>query len=296
MELENTKTQNKEGIKSMKKEPLISVLVANYNNGKYLMEAIESVRQQTYANWEIVLMDDASTDNSEDIYAELKKDERIHIYRNEQNMGCGYTKHLCVLHASGEYCGFLDPDDVLLPDALRISVEALNANPKAALTMSRYYFCDAELNITAESRLLQLKDGESYLEHHDFMPEVFSAWRKSAYEKSGGLNTLYKAAVDQDLYFRLEEQGSIVVLDAFTYKYRIIDSSVSRNDRKSYFWNQMARFEACVRRGLPIDQNIYPDFVAFCEHEKRSGAAEVLDSRPYRVGKKIANIFKLKKK
>ena len=294
MELENNKTQNKEGIKSMKKEPLISVLVANYNNGKYLMEAIESVRLQTYANWEIVLVDDGSTDNSEEVYAELEKDERIHIYRNEQNMGCGYTKHQCVMHANGEYCGFLDPDDVLLPDALRISVEALNAHPKAALTMSRYYFCDAELNITAESRLLQLKDGETYLEHHDFMPEVFSAWRKSAYGKSGGLNPLYKAAVDQDLYFRLEEQGSIVVLDAFTYKYRIIDSSVSRNDRKSYFWNQMARFEACVRRGLPIDKNIYPDFEEHCEHEKRSGAEQVHNTKPYKIGKHITHLFRNK--
>lgn len=269
-------------------------MIANYNNGKYLMEAVESVRQQTYVNWEIVLVDDTSTDNSEELYTELEKDERIHIYRNAQNMGCGYTKRRCAELAKGEFCGFLDPDDVLLPNAIQLSVDALLANPKAALTMSRYYFCDAELNIERKSRLLELKPGESYLEHHDYMPEVFSAWRKSAYDKSGGLNPLFKAAVDQDLYFRLEEQGAIVILDAFTYKYRIIDSSVSRNDRKSYFWNQLARYDACIRRGLPVDKLVFPDFVAFCEHEKRSGEEIVRDSKAYKFGKGIASVLKHK--
>ena len=276
------------------KQPLFSILIANYNNGKYLMEAVESVRQQTYVNWEIVLVDDTSTDNSEELYTELEKDERIHIYRNAQNMGCGYTKRRCAELAKGEFCGFLDPDDVLLPNAIQLSVDALLANPKAALTMSRYYFCDAELNIERKSRLLELKPGESYLEHHDYMPEVFSAWRKSAYDKSGGLNPLFKAAVDQDLYFRLEEQGAIVILDAFTYKYRIIDSSVSRNDRKSYFWNQLARYDACIRRGLPVDKLVFPDFVAFCEHEKRSGEEIVRDSKAYKFGKGIASVLKHK--
>ena len=84
-------------MKNSKEEyhPLFSVLIANYNNGKYLMEAIESVRQQTYTNWEIILVDDASTDNSKDIYRELENDSRIHIFYNEQNKGCGYTKRRC---------------------------------------------------------------------------------------------------------------------------------------------------------------------------------------------------------
>ena len=60
-------------------QPLFSVLIANYNNGRYLMGAIESVRQQTYTNWEIVLVDDGSDDNSSDLYKELMQDAHIHI-------------------------------------------------------------------------------------------------------------------------------------------------------------------------------------------------------------------------
>ncbi|MBO5404684.1 MAG: glycosyltransferase family 2 protein [Paludibacteraceae bacterium] len=86
----------------MKNSLSFSILIANYNNGKYLMDAIESVRQQTYTNWEIILVDDCSTDNSHELYKEFEKDERIHIFLNNQNRGCGYTKNRCVAEAQGE--------------------------------------------------------------------------------------------------------------------------------------------------------------------------------------------------
>ncbi len=255
------------------------------------MEAIESVRQQTYANWEIVLVDDASTDNSEELYAELEKDERIHIYRNEMNMGCGYTKRRCAELANGEFCGFLDPDDVLLSNALEDSVANLQSHPKSALSFSRFYTCDAEMNVTGECRKLDIQ-GKSYFEKRDYCPEHFVAFRKEAYDKTDGIDALLKAGVDQDLYFKLEEVGGITILDKFTYKYRVVDGSVSREDRKSYFWNQVARINTCERRGLPIDQYVYTDFVAFCEHEKRSGADEVRESKAYKLGKLLLKPFR----
>jgi len=268
----------------MKNQPLFSVLIANYNNGKYLMDAIDSVRQQTYANWEIVLVDDASTDNSEELYGELEKDERIHIYRNEQNMGCGYTKRRCAELADGEFSGFLDPDDVLLPNAIEDSITNLLEHPKCVLSFSRFYICDAEMNVMGECRVLNLHE-KSYFENRDYCPEHFVAFRKEAYDKTEGIDALLKAGVDQDLYFRLEEVGGISIIDRFTYKYRIIDTSVSREDRKAYFWNQMARINTCERRGLSVEKFVYPDFVTFCEQEKRSGADKVRSSKPYRFGK-----------
>lgn len=274
----------------MKQQPLFSVLIANYNNGKYLMEAIESVRQQTYANWEIVLVDDASTDNSEELYKELENDERIHIYRNEKNMGCGYTKRRCAELVNGEMCGFLDPDDQLLPNAIEDSVTNLIEHPDCVLSFSRFYFCDAEMNVTGECRKLDMH-GKSYFENRDYCPEHFVAFRKKAYDKIVGIDALLKAGVDQDLYFKLEEVGGVAIMDKFTYKYRIAQGSVSREDRKAYFWNQVVHINTCERRGVPIEQYVYPDFVSFCEHEKRSGAGEVRNSKKYKLGKKISDIF-----
>ena len=76
--------------------PLFSVLIANHNDGKYLMEAVESVKAQTYTHWEIVIVDDGSTDNSNELFVELVEDQRIRVFRNEENRGCGFTKRKCL--------------------------------------------------------------------------------------------------------------------------------------------------------------------------------------------------------
>lgn len=279
----------------MKKNFLFSVLIANYNNGRFLMEAIDSVRKQTYQNWEIIIVDDKSTDNSMDLYPVLGKDPRIHIYYNEHNMGCAYTKHQCMLHANGIYCGYLDPDDALLPNAIEVTVKALEAHPEAALTMSRHYLCDAELNIVQENRKLELKTGESYFEHHDYQAEVFSGFRKEAYMRMGGLDLTCRAGVDADLYFRLEEQGSIVVLDDFTYLYRRLHSSITGDNRKMMYWNLIIRHGVCMRRGLPVDKYALQDFKDYIQAAvdlRLSQEAQALNSKAYRLGKQILKPIK----
>ena len=110
------------------------------------MEAIESVRQQTYTNWEIILVDDASVDNSPELYKELEKDERIHIYLNDQNMGCGYTKRRCAELATGEICGFLDPDDILVPEALEQEAFVHVKYSDVSMVFSQRYITDEQLN------------------------------------------------------------------------------------------------------------------------------------------------------
>ena len=164
----------------MTNQPLFSVLIANYNNGKYLMDAIESVRKQTYTNWEIILVDDASTDNSHDLYKELEKDERIHIYCNEQNQGCGYTKRRCAELANGELCGFLDPDDALTENALEAMVVAHKKHQDASMVYSRYYVCDANLNVQSISEHQHIIK-TSFLEEQHGAISVFVAFKIDKY-------------------------------------------------------------------------------------------------------------------
>ena len=75
--------------------PLFSILIANYNNGAFLQEAIDSVLAQTYGHWEVILVDDKSTDDSPAIYEKYSADSRFKIYYNDKNRGCGFTKHRC---------------------------------------------------------------------------------------------------------------------------------------------------------------------------------------------------------
>lgn len=234
--------------------PLVSVLIANYNNGRFLQEAIDSVLAQTYTNWEIVLMDDKSTDNSFEIYENYKDDARFHIYYNDENRGCGYTKRRCVELASGGLCGFLDPDDKLVPEALSIMVGAHDSHPECSLIYSTLYLWD---DIKDAKTILDavgpMAKGEDFLVSTQKIVSHFAVFKRSYYEKTEGIDKTLQSAVDFDLYVKLEEMGELCFVDEPLYYYRqgnVNSISIGNKDLKNKaFANRMrASLNAFVRR------------------------------------------------
>lgn len=113
-------------------QPLVSVLMTVYNREKFIAEAIESVLAQTYQNWELIITDDQSKDNSVAIarsYAD--KDERIHLYINEKNLGDYPNRNQAASYAKGKYLKYLDADDLMYPWALDCLVSMMEQNPEA---------------------------------------------------------------------------------------------------------------------------------------------------------------------
>ena len=278
----------------MPNEPLFSVLIANFNNGKYLMGAIESVRQQTYANWEIVLVDDGSVDNSSELYEELSQDSRIHIFLNGKNMGCGYTKRRCVEESSGELCGFLDPDDEILPHALKVMVDTHLEHPEVSLVTSRYYYCDEELKPYRESRPLVIPEGKDFFTMAAYTAEVFSAFKRSAYDQTDGISTMYHLGVDQDLYFKLEEVAPLLPISELTYKYRVYNGSISSNELRARYWNMIIHHDVCLRRGLNPDEYSFKDMYViqrYCQDQVRQSDAYLLGRTLLRPINYIKSIF-----
>jgi len=246
-------------------KPLVSVLMANYNNGKYLMDAVNSIRKQTYDNWEIVLVDDGSTDKSKELYRELEKDKRVHIYYNDQNRGCGYTKARCAELANGEICGFLDPDDALLESALEKHVKVHVTHPEVSVIYSRTYLCDADYNILSESKLPDFKKGETYFDYRNWGIMNLATYKNEFYKKTSGINPQLKAGVDQDLYFKIEEVGEIYPLNEFCYYYvtKGRENSIStdfNNFVNLKYWNMEARRDTCIRRGLDVNAVMLEDW------------------------------------
>ncbi|MFZ8831612.1 MAG: glycosyltransferase family 2 protein [Thermodesulfobacteriaceae bacterium] len=117
-----------------KYEPLISIITATYNHENYIAECIESVLCQTYENWEMIIVDDASTDKTPYIVEQYaKKDDRIKFIRNEKNNGPLFFDvnfNLALKEAKGEWIGWLDGDDVFVQKSLEIRVNALNELPE----------------------------------------------------------------------------------------------------------------------------------------------------------------------
>ncbi len=278
--------------------PLVSILIANYNNGKYLVQAIDSVKSQDYTNWEIIIVDDKSTDESFERYQDLQTDSRIHILFNESNKGCGYTKNRCVAESHGDICGFLDPDDVLLPGAITKHVNAHVENPNASVVYSKAHFCDTDFNKVLEDEALpDFSNGKTYFDYRWIGSMHLTTFKKSFYDKTEGINPVAKAGVDQDLYFLIEEVGEIVALDEFCYNYVIKghDNSIATDDKKYidlWYWNLNARYRAAKRRRLNADAIILDDMrIVFDRYvNMQVGNAvykkelEIRNSIPYKVG------------
>jgi glycosyltransferase involved in cell wall biosynthesis len=233
------------------KNPVFSILIANYNNAKYLLDAINSVFAQTYKNWEIIIVDDGSTDNSRELYKALENNSRIKIFYNSCNKGCAFTKRRCIELASGEICGFLDPDDTISVDALSIMIKSHNENPEASIIYSTHYITDETLNIIGRGKLVGLiKIGESHLNTSRYGISHFATFRKQKYNKTSGIDPNYKRAVDQDLYYKLEELGPVIFIDKPLYYYRINSNgiSVGKNEIKAHYWNLVIKKAAFKRR------------------------------------------------
>lgn len=117
---------------------LVSVIMPAYNSAPFISEAIVSVRNQTYQNWELIIIDDASTDATVSIAKNfLLNDPRIKLLKNHQNKGSGLARNMGIKEAAGKYIAFLDSDDLWLQDKLELQVNFMEEND-LAMTYSSY--------------------------------------------------------------------------------------------------------------------------------------------------------------
>src|SRR5690606_14503827 len=124
-----------------------SLLIAHFNNWEYFQDCYKSIQKQTYRNFEIVVLDDCSTDGSfQQLQALALKDSNIKLFKNETNQGVGFTKAKLIELAKGEVIGFLDPDDTLYESALELSINEHVKNDKIVATYSQIMLCDENLN------------------------------------------------------------------------------------------------------------------------------------------------------
>ena len=211
---------------------LFSLLIAHYNNYDLFLDCYDSIVKQSYSNFEVIILDDCSTDGSFEKLTEfLKDDARFKIYQNDSNQGVGFTKRKCVELASGEICGFVDPDDALSKNAIENSVK--NHTEKNVVTYSKFLLCDANLNhlkLFPQSRAI--KNGDEKFFNIFLEANHFFTFKKSAYNKTSGINADLTSAVDQDLYLKLYEIGNFTFINEALYYYRLHEKGVSQEKSK----------------------------------------------------------------
>ena len=126
---------------------LVSIIMPSYNTGKYIAESINSVIAQTYTNWELIIVDDASTDNTDEIMNRVilsgakDPDPRIHYLKNAQNSGAAVSRNRALREAHGKWIAFLDSDDLWTPDKLEKQIAFMEKN-RYAFSYTRYTIVD----------------------------------------------------------------------------------------------------------------------------------------------------------
>jgi len=149
----------------IKEIPKVSVIVPTYNAAEYIIEAIESVLNQTYTCLEIIVVDDGSTDNTRNVLYPYVKGSLIR-YIYQENQGPGAARNAGIIEAKGEYICFLDADDVYLQDSVLKRVKFLDTFPEVGLVFTDYYFQEEHI----KKNML-----EPFLENNDnFLKKIYS--------------------------------------------------------------------------------------------------------------------------
>lgn len=242
-----------------------SILMANYNNEMYVAEAIKSVIRQTYKNWELVIIDDCSTDNSVGIIERyLRGDERIKFFKNSNNIGYIGTLKRLIEKSSSEIVGILDSDDALTENALEEMIKAYREHPECGFVYSQFVFCDKNLKPIKEGLCRKMPPGQSNL--FDLYTIAFRTYKKSCYNKTGGYDDEILYAEDRDMILKLEEVTPFYFINKPLYKYRRLDGSQTTDRRKleiSRASCALAEYKAYNRRLNKKIPNLLKDEIAF---------------------------------
>ena len=197
---------------------LISIIMPNYNGERFIKDSIDTILNQTYKNWELLIVDDCSKDKSIEIIKKSYNDKRIKLIKLYENKGSAYARNKALRQAQGRYIAFLDSDDLWLNNFLEEQMKFLKAN-KASLVYCSYYMIDENNKEILNPYIV--KDKVSYKDILKFLP-------------IGMLTSLYDTKQIGKYYFE-ESLGSI--RDDYVYpeilaRYRIHKNGITKKKYK----------------------------------------------------------------
>lgn len=238
----------------MIQNPTITVFMAVYNTASYLSEAIESILSQTFSDFELLIINDGSTDNSEDI---LKKytDPRIRVLNNETNRGLYFTRWRGVQEAKGAFFAILDSDDIAMPERLAVQYEYMTHNPDVAMCGTGTVLINSKGEVTEESSHLP-GDQNVLMVFQNVLTNSSVMMRTEIVRKLGSYRE-YDPAEDYDLALRIAEKFRIANLDEVLVKYRIHETNTSYNNTEKLFRSLIGIVaDMHARLGIPKNEKL----------------------------------------
>jgi glycosyltransferase involved in cell wall biosynthesis len=241
--------------------PTVSVLMSVYNGEQYLAAALDSILGQTFPDFELIVIDDGSSDRSFAILHDYAaRDRRIRLTRRG-NQGLTFTLNEAFAQSRGKYLARMDCDDVALPQRFAEQVNLLEANSDLVCTGGYFQLIDGGSRPlttlrppTDDARIQAL-----LLTGHNAICHPCAMIRRTAMVRVGGYDRRYRTAQDLDLWLRLGEVGQLANLPKPVLKFRLHSASISETWREQQRQSgRQACEEAWKRRGL-VDMSYLAD-------------------------------------
>lgn len=253
--------------------PKVSVVMAAYNAADFIAEAINSILSQTYTNFELIIVNDGSTDNTDIALSSLISDKRI-IYIAQKNAGQTIAKNNGIKAATGEVIGFCDADDYWHPEKLRIQMGILQSDPKIGVVYSDIQAINHKGEIIPPSQAFSGKEGNilTDLVFDNFIPFGSVILRKECLKEHGLFNESYRMGIDWDLWLRISTSWQFKYTTERLYFYRQWDGQMSRNYNGRY------------NGALTIIQNFYSSYPLLISHKTyRKAISDIYANYAYHI-------------
>lgn len=211
------------------KKPLITVYITNYNYGKYISQAIESVLNQSLQDFELLIIDDGSTDNSREIINDYAAKYDLEVIF-QQNKGLNITNNIALRAARGKYIVRLDADDYFHPEALEKLSRRLEADPEVGLVFPDYYFVNEDGVITEEFKRHNFDEEVSLLDQaaHGACTMIRTSYLRGL----GGYNESFSCQDGYELWVKFTANYKVANVSEPLFYYRRHSSNLTRNETR----------------------------------------------------------------
>ena len=205
--------------------PLISVIIPCYNQAHFLGEAVESVLAQTYPYYEIIVVDDGSTDATSEVAASYPSVRCV----RQRNAGLSAARNAGVKASRGQFLVFLDADDRLLADALDSGLNCFQSHPECVFVSGHYRHINADGSARFQfpQRQLEIDPYQTLLQRNYIGMHATVMYRRQIFEIVGGFATSLQCCEDYDMYLRIVREHSVCRHDRIVAEYRSHEASMS---------------------------------------------------------------------
>lgn len=215
--------------------PAVSVVIATYNMGCYLGDALASVLSQTMDDLDVHVVDDGSTDNTREVVAQFSRDRRVHYYWQE-NVGQARAKNLGIQSSRGPLVAFCDADDMWKPSKLERQCPIFSQAEAVGVVYSRASQImgdGTEMESVSPVPCYSGKVTEELFKYN-FIPFGTAVVRRRCLQEVGAFDERYRMGIDWALWLQLSTRYEFLFLDAVTYVYRVWEGQMSTNWRGRY--------------------------------------------------------------